>query len=229
MNVAKLKERIEGYKAYLRNDRDLEWIHIWESANNFKLKWEIAAPKFAEMYASAFRNDTTQRLWKRENWTPLEIMNQLSSDREGEVRELFQELFDEVFAPNSRIVHFKKGLDNLLVDYKKEHWTWAENNHYHSDNEMIFLYLGFRFPEQFTLWNFPAFYQMMMSLDVREEPIPYDLDRFIKATNIWNAFLDKDPEIETLIKKRLRPALHYLAGNRIKVFEFYMICTGTRL
>lgn len=221
MQVNKLKEYIEKYKAFLKKDREFRDSYKWESLQNFQQNWELAAPKLDEMYARALHNSQTQRLWKTDAWYPKEMMQKFAAMDPDFVRTIFQDLFDESQPIIGRISRFKYFCDDLLQQYKKQQKFSSENNHYHEDNKMIFLYLCFKYPEKYTLYNYDAFSRMMSLLGSRNIPSPFEVERFAKITTSIYKFLQKDEELMELHRKRLDPKSHYMDESQLLVSDFY--------
>jgi len=221
LEVKKLKQSIEDYRSFLKKDRDFRHRYIWESLQTFQTNWDIDAPDFAAMFNRSFENTTSRRLWKREAWLPKEMMLKLINTDQEFVRRMFKDLKDESKELEGRISRFKFGCDTLLLDYKKRKATTIENNHFHEDNEMIFLYLSFLFPDKYTLFQYNDFLKVNEKLATPILPGPYDLIRFVKITKIFHTFLQKDEELKAANERRLSGGLEGIAASQLLVFDFY--------
>jgi 5-methylcytosine-specific restriction protein B len=137
---------------------------------------------------------------------------------------MFHDLFNEEKTIETRISRFKFGCEELLKEYKDHHKTSIENNHYHDDFQMIMLYLTFRFPQKYTLYDYPAFNKTMTLLGITDLPGPYDIERFIKLTKILNTYLQKDKDLLDIQSDRL--AINKLQPEigSLLVHDFYTIC-----
>jgi 5-methylcytosine-specific restriction enzyme B len=224
MEVKKLTYYIDQFKQFLKYDRDFREIHKWESLFCFQENWDIDAPDFGKMYDRCLQNNQTRRLWKRESWTPKEMMLKFCKIQPDFVRRMFAALFDEEKSIETRISKFKFGCDEMLAEYKFNHKTSIENNHYHDDFQMIMLYLTFRFPQKYTLYDYPAFSKTMSFLGINDIPGPYDIQRFLKLTKILNTFLQKDKELLELQSKRLKINKLELKVGSLLVHDFYTVC-----
>jgi len=221
MEVKKLQQSIIDYKNFVRKDREFNYAYIWESLQTFQKNWDVDAPDFAAMYEQSFQNEKSRRLWKREAWLPKEMMVKLAKLDPEFIRRMFKDLIDEEKEVEGRISRFKFGCDTLLLDYKSKQIASIENNHFHDNNEMIFLYLAFLIPDKYTLFHYPAFQKVNELLATPIIPGPYDLSRFIKITNVFNTFLQRDEEVMEAHEQRLGVELRGLAKSRILVFDFY--------
>jgi len=224
MEVKKLTYYINQYKEFLKRDRDFHEIYTWESLFHFKENWDIDAPDFGAMYDKSLQNNRTRRLWKRESWTPKEMMLKFCTIQPDFVRRMFSDLFDESKSVETRISRFKFGCDELLREYKDSQKISIENNHYHDDFQMIMFYLTCQFPQKYTFYSYPTFSKMMSLLGITDIPGPYDIERFIKLTKIMNTFLQKDEELMKTQSNRLD--INRLPPNvgSLIVHDFYTAC-----
>jgi len=217
MNAQKLKDCIVRYKADLEGKERGDFGPHWESLAYFLRHWDVDAPDFAAMYDRCLQNSRTKRIWKREAWEPKEMMIHFAKMQPEFVRKLFKELFDETKDISGRVSRFKFGMDTMLREYKERNPRRIDNNHYHDDSEMIHMYLAFRFPAKYCLFDYSAFQKMNELLSVKNPPSPFETDRFFKFTKIWKTFLAKDEEI-LQIHNKVFPRVD-LSG--FYVFDFY--------
>jgi len=224
MQVKKLEYYIDQFKQFLKKDRDFREIYKWESLFHFQNHWDIDAPDFGKMYDQSLQNNHSRRLWKRESWTPKDMMLKCCEIQPDFVRRMFVDLFDETKSVETRISRFKFGCDELLKDYKTSHITSIENNHYHDDFQMIMLYLTFRFPQKYTLHDYPSFSKTMGLLGSMDVPGPFDIERFLKLTKVLNTFLQKDKELLALQSKRLKINKLDIEVGSLLVHDFYKVC-----
>ncbi len=226
MEVKRLQAYIQAFKVYLQKDRNLSELYKWEAMQHFQKEWDIEAPDFVAMYDQSLKSDTTQRLWKRETWRPKEVMIQLLKTDVEFGRRMFRSLFDESQNIETRISMFKFGCEELLQEFKQQHPTTIVNNHYHDDNQIIMLYLTFRFPGQYTFFTFPPFLETLKKMNIKDLPDPYNLDRFFKLTKIMNTFLQRDEELLNAQRKRLSLKQADASVSKLLVHDFYMFCAN---
>lgn len=224
MEVRKLQARIQDFKSFLKKDRRFNEVYKWEALSHFQEHWDIDAPDFGKMYQESLRSTTTQRLWKRESWRPKELMSTLIALEPDFSRRMFRNLFDENQNIETRISMFKFGCEEMLQEFKRQNPTTIENNHYHDDHEMILLYLTFRFPEQYTFFEYTPFIQTLKQMGIQDLPDPYNLERFFKLTKILYTFLKKEEELLTLQQQRLPANRFYKAHSKLIVHDFYQYC-----
>lgn len=221
MQVNKLKEHIEQYKKYLQKDRHFKGLYRWEAMDHFQKTWDLDAPDLAAMYDAALQNTRSRRLWKRQAWFPKEMMLKLIALDADFMRHLFRDLFNEEKEITARISRFKFGCDELMGDYKMKHPVSIETNHFHDDFQMVMLYLAFRFPEKYTLFDYPAFHHTMELVGSKDIPSSFDIERFLKITKVLKTFLQKEEEVITWHQRRLPEALGMYADSALLVHDFY--------
>lgn len=222
MNLQKIQQYISDYKKHLHSTRDFEEGYKWESLQIFQNNWDIEATDFGKMYDASFQNSETRRLWKGDNFFPKEMMLKFIEMTPDFVRNMFRDLFDENKDLENRISRFQFCCDSLLSEYKSKFPLTIENRHFHLENHMISMYLCFRFPEQYSLFEYPAFKQAMINIGVTNVPTPFDIARFFKVARTLSTFLQKDQELINLQKKKLRPQVHFMENTLLLVNDFYI-------
>ena len=73
--------------------------------------------------------------------------------------------------------------------------------HYH-DKSMIFVYLCFRFPDIYALYDFDPFRRFMLKVGAKSSPQPEELERFTKVCKTLSSLIQKDQELLSLITER---------------------------
>ncbi|MFT5264410.1 MAG: hypothetical protein ACI8YQ_003156 [Polaribacter sp.] len=217
MNLQKLNQFISEYKASLDQKERVDFGPHWESLGCFLKNWDVDRPDFAAMYDRCLQNTQTKRIWKREAWEPKEMMIHFAKMQPEFVRKMFKDLHDESKEISGRVSRFKFGMDAMLLEYKERNPRRIDNNHYHDDSEMIHLYLAFRYPEKYCLFDYPAFLKVNELLMVQNPPSPFETDRFFKITKVWKNFLIKEEEIIQHYNKYFRG----VDLNGFLVFDFY--------
>jgi len=153
MQVKKVQEYFQRYKAFLKSKRASQHLYIWESQKIFQENWDLEAIDLAQMYDQSLQNSHTRRLWKKERHAPKEMMLKFANMQPDFVRQMFRDLFYEGISAEGRCARFIFYCDQLLEEYKKQNPHSIDNNHYHEDDYwMISLYLSFRFPDQYCLY-----------------------------------------------------------------------------
>jgi len=221
MNLQKLQQYISEYKIFLKNNRDYFAEHKWESLKNFQDNWDIDAADFGKMYDASFQNNQTRTLWKGDNFFPKEMMLKFIELSPDFTRNMFRDLFDENKDVVNRITRFQFLCDTMLDEYKTAKPLTIENNHFHQENHIITMYLGFRYPQQYTLFQYPPFKKTMERFGSTNVPTAFDIGRFIKIIRTVNTFIQKDQELVAIQKKKLNPKIHFMEDTLLLVNDFY--------
>ncbi len=230
MVVSKIQAAIAAYKTWLQQERHHPYLYKWESVLQFQTCWNPNASDPAAMLDQAFQNSQTKRLWQTENWYPLRMMQTFWRFEPQMVRAMFDDLFNETRDVEARIGRFLFGCDELLRDYKRQHTTSIENNHYHGDYRMIALYLAFRYPDQYAPYEFEVFREVLTRFEARTIPEQNDLGRYFKMQRTLYTFLENDGAVEALLQARLDSRRHY-AGKTLLLAEDFcrFIAKGLRV
>lgn len=220
MNLKKLQSAIEDYQRFLEKNPSHDPYWKWESQRIFQDNWNIEAPSFSEMFERSLQNSKTRRLWKRENYAPKEMMLKFINMNEEYSRFIFQDLFNEEKEIEGRADRFIFYCDELLREYKsvKRH---SIERHYHDENyEMISLYLAFRFPSNYTLYNFEKFKKFMSAIGSLDVPKVNDIGRFFKVMRTIFKFLEKNETVIKIHAGRLDERRHFMGGTLLVAEDF---------
>ena len=220
MQLKKLQLAIDAYKRHLASDKAFVNAYKWESLRNFQENWNVEADDWLDMYNRALENTTSRRLWKREKYEPKRLMLLLANHNILWAKHVFTDLLNEQKDVEGRADRFIYQCDEMLREYKSAYPLSIENNHYHNDRRhMVSLYLSFRYPDKYALYDATAFSMAMVLLGSPDTP-GVDLGRYIKVSRTLYTFLMKDPQVWELHTQRLHPQLHYQDKTLLLVNDF---------
>jgi len=220
MLLNRIQESTAAYKKWLGATKHHPFVHKWESLRHFQANWDLEVANPAAMFDRSFQNTETRRLWQTENWRPKKMMLEFWKFSPQMVRMMFNDLFNETRDVEARIGRFLFGCDELLRDYRRAHPLSAENNHFHDDYRMVALYLAFRYPESYALYDFPIFQMAMTRFGARDIPQQNDLPRYFKVLRTLMVFLEKDGEVGPALKKHLHPKKHFQEKTLLLAEDF---------
>ena len=228
MNLQKLNEAVAQYADFLRQHPQHDPYLPWESQRIFQQHWDVEALDLRSAYDRSLENSRSRRLWKRESYEPKEMMLRFCElDREF-VRHIFQDLFNEAKDVDGRIGRFVFHCDELLAAWHEAHPASKLNSHYHDDNYwMVSLYLAFRYPAQYLLYDFESFRRLMELLGSRDVPSVNEIGRYFKVMRTIFTFLKKNEEILALHRQRLTPGLHYEGETLLVAWDFMNVVNLT--
>lgn len=222
MQLKKIQEYIKQYKSFLRTRRAYDNLYKWEALNNFQKHWDMTTPNLAEMYDKSLHCSQTKRLWKREAYYPKQMMLKFIDMEPDYIKLMFKDLFNEDKDIEGRIDRFIFYCDNALLEFREANPRSIEANHHHDDNyQIISLYLAFHYPEQYTLYNYEGFKNLLIKLGSRDIPKVNDIGRFFKVMRTLYKMMQKDEELMQLHQRRLHPDKHYQGDSLLMVEEFY--------
>lgn len=221
MQLQKLQAAIRAYKKHLQTQPFYDHQFKWEILKNFQDNWDLDAPDLAQMYSRSLESEYTRRWWIGENFYPKEMMSRFLEESPDFSRRMFADLFNEEKDIEGRISRFQFAADVLLGEYKKAHPLTIENNHFHSDNHMLSLYLGLKYPDSYTVIFYPAFRTFLEKIGMRSIPEVFDFERFFKITRTIYGFIQKEEGLLELHHSKLSPKENYMGNNLWIVQDFY--------
>lgn len=226
MQLKRLQHYLRQYRKYLLTPEARERrLYIWESQRIFRENWDMDADDWAAMYDGALQNSRTRRLWKREAYEPKRMMLELIRMQPDFVRSMFFDLFNEEKSLEGRVGRFVYYCDMLLQEYKDKHPRSVDNNHYHDDDYgMVSLYLAFRYPDRYTLYDPRGFRSLLEKLGSGDIPRANDMERFAKVVHTIYKFMQKEEGLLELHRQRLAEGLHYTGESLLVVYDFYQCC-----
>ncbi len=227
MNFKIIQTCFEEYKNYLQKQPTFS-LFKWESLKVFQENWDIDAPDFAEIYDNSLQNAETRRLWVGENYYPKGMMLKFIALQPEFVRYMFRDLMNEEKEIVGRVDRFVFHCDELLREYKELNPRSIENNHFHDDGyQIVSLYLAFRYPENYTLYNFDKFQQLLKILGTRDLPHSSDFGRFCKVMRTLYKLMQKDEALMNIHRKRINPERHFDGETLLIVEDFYGYVVAT--
>ena len=222
MQLKRIQELIAGYRQFLHTDRSRKNNFIWESQRIFQENWDLEAEDFRDMFDKSFQNSKTRRLWSRENHAPKLVMLNFIEMQPEYVQFMFRDLFNEDKEIGGRVDRFVFYCDELLREFKNLHPHSIENNHYHGDNyHMVSVYLAFRYPERYSIYDQQSFTRMLQDVGARDVPRTNDFPRFAKVMKTLYTMLCKDDEVMELSRKRLSDTVQAQEDSMLLVYDFY--------
>ncbi len=227
MQLKLLRQYFADYERELRAGRRSQRLYIWEAQRIFQEHWDLEAADLAAMYDRSLESPVTRRLWKRESYEPKRMMLEFIRMAPDFTRQMFRDLFDDDRSLEGRAGRFVFYCDELLQQYKASHPTSIENNHYHDDDyRMVFLYLAFRFPERYTLYDPQVFVKTLGNLGVANLPLTNDPERYAKVVRTIAQLMHKETAIAQL-HRQMQPDERYFQGESLLlVYDFCAFVSG---
>jgi len=224
MQLKKIQEALDQFKTHLASEAKEEHLYIYESQKIFQENWNLESTDPASMYNRSLNNTQTRRLWNRENYEPKRMMLEFWRMQPDFVKQMFQDLFDENKKVDGRVGRFVFYCDELLTEFLEKHPRSREGKHFHQDGyQIVSLYLAFRYPDQYSLYNFDRFKLLLSALGTPDMPATHDFERFCKVMKTLWGFMQKDEELIAAHRERLEEGKHYQGESLLPVYELMQI------
>ncbi len=219
-NILAYKDK---FKAYLESEAPFNEDYKWENLKNFQDHWDLEAADLGDMYDKSFTSKYSGRLWGGSRNSAKAMMLEMIKVNPDFARTSFRDFFNEEKEIMLRANRFSYHCDQLMDEVHKTQPKLV--HHYHNNFKMLSVYLAFRFPMEYAIFDYKAFRQMMKRLEVVEIPQEFEVDRFFKIVkNLFN-ILSEDIELLELHRTRLMGNEFYTGESLMLVHDFYWCCT----
>lgn len=220
MQVPKLKGLIEAYQEWLATPDAHHKVHYWETQQYWQTHWDADSDDWHPMFKVCLNNTTSRRQWKREAYTPKEVMLVFIELDPDFVRSMFYDLFNEekgVLARADRFVFYCEQLwDQLRRARPKSKFL----GHHHDDNYgIISLYLSSQYPSLYAPYNAAAQRHFLQQVGAANIPLAGDFERHVKLMRTLYNFLSKEEQIMALHQERLDDR-HYQGESLLLAYDF---------
>lgn len=225
MKVQLIKDQINEYSSYLGDLEILDHFYVWDAQQHFIDNWDIEELDFERMFDLSFQSNLSQRLWKRENYFPKEMMTQLIQLEKETMRSIFNDLFNEAKDLNLRVNRFIHHIDQMLQVVQRK--DKQASTHFHGDLRFVFVYLSFCYPETYTLYDEINFLKFLEKVEARRIPRNHDPILFRNMMKATKTIMFKNEKF--LIEKIRLSQEHKISEqcDNLWLFDFYnFVATG---
>ena len=146
MNTKMFDEVYNYYKEHYEGIEKKE-LYKWKAVVHFKEKWDIDAENFPEMLEEALKK--TSNLMSSGNYYPRKMVVWAAKKEPEKVRELFRQLYDLSLDLKERMVRFRDGIDEIVVEHKE-----GKVSKSYQDHRAIMVYLNMRYPDKYYLYKY---------------------------------------------------------------------------
>lgn len=213
MNRQILRHYIEEYKLNFERVNQEE-IYKWKAVKCYQDNWNIEAENFYEMLLASLSR--TKNLLDSGQYFPLRMLVQYAEQRPNEVRQLFENLYNEEEDLFERIQNFQTSI-NLIND------ELFENKKSYQDPRAIIVYLVLRYPERYFFYKFEMFKQFSEKLELIYKPVKGHLENighFNSQCELIRFELSLDQELLKLHKNRITSDCYYDENLNILTQDF---------
>lgn len=213
MNRQILRHYISEYK--LNFDRvNQEEIYKWKAVKCYQDNWNIGAENFYEMLLASLSR--TKNLLDSGQYFPLRMIVQYAEHRPNEVRQLFENLYNEEEDLYERIENFQTSINVINEEL-------FENKKSYQDPRAIIVYLVLRYPERYFFYKFEMFKQFSEKLELIYKPVRghlKNIGHFNSQCEIIRFELSLDQELLKLHKNRITADCYYDENLNILTQDF---------
>ncbi|MBT8220043.1 MAG: hypothetical protein KJP00_09465 [Bacteroidia bacterium] len=224
MKVEKINDYIAKVKHYLKVNEHDELLYKYECLKNFQDNWDIEAIDFYEMYNNALSSKMSNRLWGgRRNSSKSAMLEMIKTDKHF-ADAMFRDLLDESKSVGPRMERFifhAEQLADLASKGKKQ-----PLHHKHANYHILSVYLAFRYPETYCIYEYKNFKECMIKLEILEVPQIFEIGRFFKLAQALNKMLQKDEELLEIHKERINEDIFYQENSLLLVSDFIDLVGG---
>ena len=218
MLVERINHFRDLFKAHLHSGKIDPYK--WRSLRVFADNWNMEAQRFGAMYAASFHSTLANDLWEGHDYYPRRAMLQMIERDPDLVRQMFKELFDERLEIEGRIDRFLYHCEAIREDMLRSDDSYQK--HYHENYRMISVYLAFRFPQQYCIYDYAKWRKFMQLTGATQVPDEYQVGRFFKVMRTVGTLLYRDDELPDLIQEILKPySIDPPGKDLLLVAEFY--------
>ena len=196
----KIQFVIQKYKenfATVDKDERYKWIAVeW-----YKKHWDLEAEDFAEMVRVSF--EKTANLLTAGMYYAYKMLYDYSTLEPEKVRELFKVLYNESLPLSERVVLFRKGFDDYILDLKNK--TNKTYNHY-QDLHALSVYLFFEYPSKYFIYKSSMYTKLrdrvgFVEEDLGQKPLIRKYDNYARLCEV--ILQEMDDEVKNMSLSRL--------------------------
>ena len=220
MKVPLIRNHIQIFKKYLQSPLSESEIYKWECLQNFQDTWDLSELDLYSMYKKSFSSTISNRLWVGNQYDPKKIMLEFIKLDKEFVRSMFRDLFNESKDLMMRISRFLFHCDSLMEELNRRDKKY--NAHYHDSYKMISIYLAFKYPRKYTIYEYHPFISFMKKVGALKEPLENEIEKFFTVMkSLYVNFLSKDEELLKLHENRFYGDKFSRNENMLLTLDFY--------
>ena len=192
---------LKDYKKALASGWWLDERYKWKAVKSFHDNWKPETENFADMLNRSL--EMAKNILGSRGTYPRAAIVELAGYAPGEVRAMFEALFDESGEVVGRIADFKERADVLWKKYDS-----SGRKHFQDENA-ISVYLWLRYPDKYYIYKFGEVRAVANELGAdyvfKKGAYADNMRNFIKLYDEICAVLKEDPELADILKSKLTP------------------------
>lgn len=211
MKVDQVKQYASSYLHFLSSAAEPSFFFKWQCQENFSAHWNLSTDDFAQVFDMSLQSPVSHRLWGGSKFSGKSGMLSLIQFDESFTKSMFRDLLNEKSDANGRISRFLFHCDELGRLLKKVDPQFISH---HQDEGLASLYLSFRYPQQYCIFEVEKFAQASGYLGIKNAPQNFEYDRFLRLAKAIRTILLSIEEMHTCYP-------HDIGLNLLLVHDFY--------
>ena len=200
--IEKLRFIINKYKANFTSVDKAE-RYKWIAVAWYKQHWNIDAPNFGEMVATAF--EKADNLLASGMYYAYKMLTEYANAKPEKVRALFRTLHNEELPLSQRYDEFRNGFGEYINALKTQ--TGKDYNHY-QDLHAISVYLFFEYPEKYFIYKSTMYTKMRDRIGFVEEKtkqkaVVGKFESYAQMCELILTEINSDEELQSMSQSRL--------------------------
>lgn len=223
MKLDKIRNYLDKLKRYLESESPFYEHYKWENIQNFQSHWDLNASDLQSMYDQALSSKISGRLWGGSHNSPKAMMLEMLRVNPDFMRSAFKDLLvvdEDIMLRTNRFVYH---CDQIMEEVHKSKPKLVK--HYHDNFKILSVYLTFSFPMDYCIFDYKAFRQMMVKLEVTDIPQDYEVNRFFKICKNLYKIISEDKDFMELHQKQIIGEEFYQQPSLLLVHDFFWCCT----
>jgi len=214
-----INSKREEYKKHILNTSKYDSLYKWNALKQFQENWDINAEDFKKMYETSFSDEVSDALWESEDFYPKRAMLEFLEYDQERIRRMFKDLLNEERDIETRIEFFIFDCNTIRNEMVKTNPNFL--NHYHGGYTMVSIYLAFKYPNKYGIYQYEEFKSFMESVKSKTIPSKKEIARFFKVMRTINVLLSKDEELIAIHKKLREDTNTYTDESLVLAQDFY--------
>lgn len=219
MILSKITEYADQFKSHLATGQ-YHTLYLWQSLETFQTNWDVNHLDFKSMFERSFHNTLENDLWEGHDYFPKRSMLDFIDRDHDLMRNVFKDLYEERLDIEARVDRFLFHCNAIRDDMLRSHPKYR--NHYHDNYKMISVYLAFKYPTQYCIYEFSPWQVYMKEVGAHPVPQIHDPGRFFKVMRTTQKLISRDTELlELHLSLRAGDPKSWQGDSLLLAREFY--------
>ncbi len=200
MKVQLIDKNKEAFKHNMKSGKLPDTSYKLDVLHTFQKHWDLSELDLKSMVDKSFSVSISGRLWGGSfNSAKSSMLTFIDMNKEF-VRSMFRDLMNESIDVTQRVKRFVFHCDQLLLERLK--LKLSDNVHF-NDERMASLYLALRYPEVYTLFDYPIFATCMNKFESRQIPAEFEIAKYFLLCRSIKTILKKDEDLINLYGSKI--------------------------